>query len=202
MSSPFDRALLLFQQSRFDLAEKELHAVLAADPHDAFAHSLLGLCLAHREQFKEATDEAVQAIHLAPDFPHAHYALASIYHDRHRNDEALPRLTKHSASMHPTLTTLPSFPKSRWTNGIGTMLSLPPSEGSRLIPNTFPARIYAPSRSSNWDAAAKLARQPVVDVDALGTERVRHRRTLVAESRPTERDRSEFLRQSEIRDVR
>jgi tetratricopeptide (TPR) repeat protein len=45
--------------------------------------------MAQRKQFKEATDEAAQAVHLAPDFPFAHYALASIFHDRNRNEEAL-----------------------------------------------------------------------------------------------------------------
>src|SRR6185312_1511248 len=61
-----------------------------SDPHDPYAHALLGLCLSQREQFKEATEEAQQAVHLAPDFPFAHYALANVLHDRNRDDEALP----------------------------------------------------------------------------------------------------------------
>ena len=89
MSPQLQRALLLFQQSRTELAEPELRQALAADPHDSFAHALLALCLAKRKQFQEATDEAHQAVHLSPDLPFAHYALADILHDRHRNDEAL-----------------------------------------------------------------------------------------------------------------
>jgi tetratricopeptide (TPR) repeat protein len=94
MSQQFERALLLFQQSRHEMAEAELRQTLAQEPGDAFAHALLGLCLAKREQFKEATDEAQQAIHLAPDFPFAHYALASILHDRNHNAEALTAINE------------------------------------------------------------------------------------------------------------
>jgi tetratricopeptide (TPR) repeat protein len=89
MNANTERALLLFGQSRHELAEGELRQSLAGDPHDAFAHALLALCLAKREQFKEATEEARQAIHLSPDFPFAHYTLASICQARNLNAEAL-----------------------------------------------------------------------------------------------------------------
>jgi tetratricopeptide (TPR) repeat protein len=88
------RALLLYDQSRHLLAEAELRQALADDPHESFAHALLGLCLANREQFGPATEEAQQAIHLAPDSAFAHYALASILHDRHRNTEALAAINE------------------------------------------------------------------------------------------------------------
>lgn len=89
MNPHLQRGLLLFQQSRHELAETELRQALTFDPDDAYAHALLALCLAHREQFKEATEEAQQAIHLAPDFSFAHYALAHIWHERHHYDQAL-----------------------------------------------------------------------------------------------------------------
>jgi tetratricopeptide (TPR) repeat protein len=89
MGVNLQRALLLFEQSRYDLAEKELRQELAADPHHPHAHALLALCLAEREEFKEATEEAQLAIAHAPDYPFAHYAHASILHDRNRYDEAL-----------------------------------------------------------------------------------------------------------------
>jgi tetratricopeptide (TPR) repeat protein len=89
MNPNTQRALLLFDQSRHELAEGELRQALATDPRDSFAHALLALCLSKREKFNEATAEARQAIHLAPDFPFAHYAMASICHDRQRNAEAL-----------------------------------------------------------------------------------------------------------------
>lgn len=89
MSVHLQRAILLFQQARVDLAEPELRQALATDPHDAYAHALLAVSLARREQFKEATEEAQQAIHLAPDFAFAHFALASVLHDRNRLPEAI-----------------------------------------------------------------------------------------------------------------
>ncbi len=89
MNQNLERALLLFQQSRHDMAEAELRQALAAEPHDAYAHALLALCLAHRENYQESTDEARQAIHLSPDFPFAHYALAHVLFDRNCFPEAL-----------------------------------------------------------------------------------------------------------------
>ena len=38
------RGQLLYQQSRFDMAEAELRQALAAEPQDAYAHALLALC--------------------------------------------------------------------------------------------------------------------------------------------------------------
>ena len=61
MNPNLQRALLLFQQSRHDLAEAELRQSLASEPQDAYAHALLALCLSKRESFQEATDEARQA---------------------------------------------------------------------------------------------------------------------------------------------
>jgi len=94
MNPNLQRALLLYDQSRYEQAENELRQALASDPHEPYAHALLGLCLSHREQFKEATEEAQQAVHLAPDFAFAHYALANILHARNRDDEALPVITE------------------------------------------------------------------------------------------------------------
>jgi len=85
----FERALLLYQQSRYEMAEAELRQALALEPGDAYAHSLLALCLAEREQFQDATGEAEQAIHLEPDFPFAHYAHARVLYSRNRLPEAL-----------------------------------------------------------------------------------------------------------------
>jgi tetratricopeptide (TPR) repeat protein len=84
-----DRARLLYQQSRYDLAETELRQALGQDPEHAYGHSLLALTLMHRKQLKDATSEAQQAIHLAPDYPFAHYALAKVWYER--NDPGASR---------------------------------------------------------------------------------------------------------------
>jgi len=94
MNPHLQRALLLYQQARYDLAETELQQALAVEPGHAYAHGLLALCLAEREQFKEATEEAQQAIHLAPDSDFSHYAMARVMHERHREDEALAAINE------------------------------------------------------------------------------------------------------------
>ena len=94
MNPHVERARLLLQQSRHELAETELRQALGAAPDDAEAHALLALCLAEREQFAEATTEAEQAIHLQPDYAFAHYVHAQVFYDRNRFSEALSALNE------------------------------------------------------------------------------------------------------------
>ena len=123
MNQHLERALLLYQQSRHDQAETELRQALAAEPQDAYAHALLGLCLAHRESFQEATDEVRQAIHLAPDFSFAHFAHAHVLYDRNRFAEALPaineaiRLEPENADQYALLANI-HLQESRWQDAL------------------------------------------------------------------------------------
>ena len=73
-----ERALLLLQQSSYDLAEKELRQLLARDPDDAQAHALLAFSLVQQERLEEAEGSARQAIQLAPDHPYCHYCLGVV----------------------------------------------------------------------------------------------------------------------------
>lgn len=88
MGINYERAVLLFRQSRFELAEKELRQELINEPDQAPAHTLLALCLAQREKYNEATESAERAVALAPDFPHAYYGLAKVLLKRSRHGEA------------------------------------------------------------------------------------------------------------------
>jgi tetratricopeptide (TPR) repeat protein len=88
MNPHYDRALLLYQQSRYDLAEQELRQALADEPSDASAHALLALCLCDRKDYPAAMHEAREAIHLGPDIPFTHYALAQILYHRDHLQEA------------------------------------------------------------------------------------------------------------------
>ncbi len=123
MNPNLERALLLYQQSRHELAENELRQALAAEPRDAYAHALLGLCLAKREQFDEATEETRQAIHLVPDFAFAHYAHASVLDDRNRFSEALTaineaiRLEPEDADHHALLASIHAQER-RWNESL------------------------------------------------------------------------------------
>jgi tetratricopeptide (TPR) repeat protein len=88
MSAHLDRAFLLYHQSRYDLAEKELRPALAADPDDATAHALLALCLAQLKKFDAATEEAERAIACGPGLAFAHFALATARYRRNHYPEA------------------------------------------------------------------------------------------------------------------
>jgi len=88
MNAHLQRAILLMQQSRTELAEQELRLALAEDPNEARAHGLLAVCLAEREAFREALAEAGQAVHLAPDDPFTHYTLAGVLDHSNRLQEA------------------------------------------------------------------------------------------------------------------
>lgn len=88
MNASYERGLILFQQRRFEHAEKELKQALSLDPRNAEAHAMLGLCLAQRQAYADASAEADQAVGLEPDRPFGHYARASILLDRDRYNEA------------------------------------------------------------------------------------------------------------------
>jgi tetratricopeptide (TPR) repeat protein len=117
------RGELLYQQSRFDLAETELRQALGAEPGNAYAHALLALTLIQRKRVDDATDEAKQAIHLAPDFAFAHYALSKVWYEQDRYDEARTaieeaiRLDPHDADYRFMLAAI-HFDKRRWADAL------------------------------------------------------------------------------------
>ena len=88
MDARHQRAQLLINQNRFDLAEQELGAVLAKDPQDAIAHLLISICYKHTKRYREATDSARQAISLQPDNPRCHLILASVFLMRNHYEKA------------------------------------------------------------------------------------------------------------------
>ncbi|HEX6962655.1 MAG TPA: tetratricopeptide repeat protein [Lacipirellula sp.] len=88
VNQSLNRALLLYQHSRYQEAEQELRGVLAQQPHSAQAHSLLALCVLKQERLDEAQSEAEQAIALEPDWPRAHYVRSAVLEHRNRFAEA------------------------------------------------------------------------------------------------------------------
>jgi tetratricopeptide (TPR) repeat protein len=83
-----ERSRLLIQLNRNREAEVELRQALSIDPDSADAHSLLAVSLANQAQqarmtrseqsriLKDALSESRQAVHLGPDLPYSHYAMA------------------------------------------------------------------------------------------------------------------------------
>ena len=78
----WQRAVLLFQQQRWDHAIHELRGLLAQEPDHAFAHALLAQALAQTDALDEALAEARAAVGLAPDTDFTHYSLAVVHHAR------------------------------------------------------------------------------------------------------------------------
>ena len=85
-----ERARLLIQHNRPQQAIEQLAQLLALDPDSSEGHALMALCMTYdRDRWHDATREAEQAIHLAPDFGLAHYALAVVLEKRNRHADAL-----------------------------------------------------------------------------------------------------------------
>ena len=83
-----ERGTLLYQTGRYDLAEQQYRAALVAEPSNALAHAMVGLCLLHREQFDDAADEARQAIQLRPDWAVGYATLSAVLSARRRWPQA------------------------------------------------------------------------------------------------------------------
>lgn len=88
MSPHLQRGQLLLEQSRPEQAIAEFRQHLIGEPNDAAAHGLLALSLVELKEYREATDEAQSAVHLAPDLPFSHYVLARVLEARNRLSEA------------------------------------------------------------------------------------------------------------------
>lgn len=86
----FDRAILLFEQRRYELAEEVLRQELLANPEEAQTHALLALTLAEQEKKQEAFRTAQHAIHLAPDQAYMYYTLARVLERQDKYKEAKP----------------------------------------------------------------------------------------------------------------
>ena len=89
MNPHLQRALMLLEQSRYDMAEDELRKLLASDPDDAMAHAVLALTLARSKKYADAVAEAENAIHLAPDQPFVHYAHSVALSERNDKSQAV-----------------------------------------------------------------------------------------------------------------
>ncbi len=82
MNPNLQRALMLLQQERFDQAIEELQQALLTDPNDAYAMSLLAICLSSTKQYAKAEEAAANAISLAPDSPYSFYAASVVSLER------------------------------------------------------------------------------------------------------------------------
>ena len=73
MSPAHQRGVLLLQQGRFELADREFRQDLAQDPDNPLSHAYLALCLNRGDRHDEALREADEAVRCAPDLAFTHY---------------------------------------------------------------------------------------------------------------------------------
>jgi Tfp pilus assembly protein PilF len=114
------RALVLQQQGRHEMAEKELRQHLVQQPNDAFAHALLAVSLVEQERFDEAEHTARDAVGGAPDMAFCHYAMARVLSARNQEAGAAGaireaiRLEPTDADYHAMLAGI-EFDRRDWT---------------------------------------------------------------------------------------
>jgi tetratricopeptide (TPR) repeat protein len=101
MAADLDRAILLYQQSRYDQAEQALGTFLLEEPNHAGAHALLGLILAKREQWDRATAEIEHAIAMEPDWDYPHRCHSVVLNSRNRYVEA-EQAAREAVRLDPT----------------------------------------------------------------------------------------------------
>ena len=88
MGIHFERAQLLVEQGRFELAEQQLRQELANTPDDPLTHALLAICLSELNHSHGALQEAQAAIGLGPHLSYNHYVLASILYEQKNYQQA------------------------------------------------------------------------------------------------------------------
>jgi tetratricopeptide (TPR) repeat protein len=62
MGKHFERAEVLFEQGRYELAEKELRAEIAQNPKSADAHALLAVCLINQKKQSKNLIDSIQLL--------------------------------------------------------------------------------------------------------------------------------------------
>lgn len=88
MNPHLQRAQLLIQQSRYELALKEVQQALVTDPDDALAHAFMAICLTEQNKLDSALTAAQRAVHLEPDFPYAYFVLGNVLTQQDQLPEA------------------------------------------------------------------------------------------------------------------
>jgi len=84
----WQRAVLLYQQQRWDLAERELRRLLGVEPEHAPAHALLAFVLSTLGELDEALTSARQSVTIDPEYDGGYHAIAVVQMERHQLDDA------------------------------------------------------------------------------------------------------------------
>ena len=158
MNPHLQKAELLLEQGRHELAEKEARVALREEPNDVEAHCVLALALVQQEKLNDAEKAAGDAVHLGPAEPRAHYVMSRVLVERNRLKDATAAINEaigldpYDADFHAWLAAI-RFDLSDWKGALAAA-----EKGLKPMPNTPAAAICAPCHWSSWAAAKKPAR--------------------------------------------
>jgi len=130
-----ERGAALFEQGRWDLAERSLRQHLAGQPDDGQGHALLALALLNQGRAKEAEREAEAALKAIPSEPIAHIAMGGALRDLGRHDAAV-RHAQEAIALDPStveghrLLASVRFGQRRWSEALDAT-----TEGLALDPD-------------------------------------------------------------------
>ncbi|MEL6814113.1 MAG: tetratricopeptide repeat protein [Cyanobacteria bacterium J06598_3] len=99
----YDKACLLAEQERYDLAIRQALALLAIEPEHANGHNILSFCYARQQKTKDAIAAARRAIAIAPTNDFHHYRLADVCEKAGHYDTALAAI-KAALQLNPDRT--------------------------------------------------------------------------------------------------
>jgi tetratricopeptide (TPR) repeat protein len=88
MNPNLQRAMLLCEQNRPELAVEYFRQALGDEPDESIIHASFAVCLADLEQLDDAEHHARRAIELDPDLDFNHYAAGYVLDERKRFKEA------------------------------------------------------------------------------------------------------------------
>ncbi len=115
-SQHLERAMLLYELSRYRQAAVEFQKALSHDPEDASIHTFLGSCFFYEDKYPEAEAELREGIRLSPDWSESYRILANccFYQARAEEGHALIqtaiRLSPEDANCFWTLSKLYTIP--------------------------------------------------------------------------------------------
>lgn len=106
MNQRYNRGIALYDNNRFDLAQREFASALAEEPEAGYIHGMLALCLMYQGKLDQGLAEAQEAIRYEPQTAHHHYVLCLIlnkqekYRDAERAIDEAKKLDPYVADYH------------------------------------------------------------------------------------------------------
>ena len=168
MSTAFERGIVLFNQNRYDLADREFRQELAESPDNALAHAFLAFCLSSAN--KDEDDAQREPMKRSASIPARRFAItcaggSSASKTGTRKRKRPPK--KRSGSTRGTPTIWACWRASSWAGAGGPRRSLPPigagpRPGARSVhkPSGHGPGSARPQGRGGADAGSALANDP------------------------------------------